>query len=97
MPTRGPRAMRKSRGRSGASIVSALVSRSAPLSARPIASARVTLPGPLVSRDDVGGTPRRRAIARKPVTGSSARINTQPGRPAGWVIAFRQWCRPYAA
>jgi hypothetical protein len=90
IPTRGPRAMVKSRGWSGGRTTSAPRARSAPLSRSDSPSARVRLPGPLARRGALADTPRRRAMVAMPASGSSARMRTQPGRPAGLVIAFRQ-------
>src|SRR5438094_359037 len=94
MPTRGPRAIAKSRGRPGGRITRGPRVRSAPLSRSDSPSACVRLPGPLASRRAATLTPRRRAIVVTPSSGSSARMSTQPGRPAGLAIAFRQWWRP---
>src|SRR5207302_1624001 len=48
----------------------------------------------LALRYHASARPRGRAIGGPPSGGSSGRISTQPGRPAGLVIAFRQWWIP---
>src|SRR5213592_4369640 len=61
MPTRGPRASRKSRGPSAGRMTSGPRVRSAPLSRSVRPSARVRLPGPLASRRGVAVDARRLA------------------------------------
>ena len=53
-----------------------------------------TVTAALASFGESAATPRRRAMAARPTTGSRARISTHPGFPIGLVIALRQACIP---